>query len=499
MESSRRNALVFGVLAAAWLLILGWQVAEHSRVQDAAQAELIRKAKDISNTLGIVLRSQRRFGGIVSKDRLESALTALVRPGELNGIAMLNAQGEVVASSGTLTNFQSRAMAGAPEKWTDRSVTLMNLVDLGTSVDRDGGTTNATAVVVTPQDFFRRPEGDRPPPEMPPPSVTTTDAPPPPGQAPPDWRTRGDSRPRFTRPHWMSEEEFRATVQKQGVHSVAIELSSRAMHTAGLQDLWLRIVIVVLATVSVAGAVLARRNTLRTSDLQIRLIRAGELNTHLREMNLAAAGLAHETRNPLNIVKGMAQMISRSPEATAEIRKNSGAIVDHADRITAQLNEFINYSRPREVRRAAVPLNSAIQEVVHALGYDIEEKKIQVEMKGEALTIDADERQLRQALFNLLLNAIQALDTGGRIEVVVERRGAGEASIDIRDNGPGVPPERREEIFKPYVTSQKNGTGLGLAVVQQIVLAHGWKIECVPNQPKGAIFRFTHLTLANQA
>jgi signal transduction histidine kinase len=495
MESSRRNALVYVILAAAWLLILGWQIAEHSRVQAAAQAELVRKAKDISNTLGIVLRSQRRFGGIVSRDRLESALTALVRPGELNGIAMLNARGEVVASSGTLTNFQSKAMAGMPEKWSGHSVTLMNLVDLGTSMDRDGSTTNGTAVIVTPQDFFRRPDGDRPPAELPPPPAGAPSA-----QEPrPDWRSHGDNRSRFTRPYWMSEEEFRTTVQKQGVHSVAIELSVQSMHTAGLQDLWLRIVIVVLATVSVSGAVLARRNTIRTSDLQIRLVRAGELNTHLREMNLAAAGLAHETRNPLNIVKGMAQMISRSPEATSEIQRNSLAIIDQADHVTAQLNEFINYSRPREVRRTAVPLNAAVHEVVNALGYDLEEKKIQVEVKGEALTIDADERLLRQALFNLLMNAIQALDAGGRIEVAVARQGASEASIEIRDNGPGVPPERREEIFKPYFTSQKNGTGLGLAVVQQIVLAHGWKIECVPNQPKGAIFRFTHLNVAAQA
>ena len=61
---------------------------------------------------------------------------------------------------------------------------------------------------------------------------------------------------------------------------------------------------------------------------------------------------------------------------------------------------------------------------------------------------------------------------------------------------PGVPAEQRQEIFKPYFTTQKTGTGLGLAVVQQIVLAHGWEIECLPNNPKGAIFRITHLKVA---
>jgi signal transduction histidine kinase len=82
---------------------------------------------------------------------------------------------------------------------------------------------------------------------------------------------------------------------------------------------------------------------------------------------------------------------------------------------------------------------------------------------------------------------------------VAQRQDASEGSLEIRDNGPGVPPEHRVEIFKPYFTTQPKGTGLGLAVVQQIVLAHGWEIECLSNQPKGAIFRLTHLKLAVKA
>jgi two-component system sensor histidine kinase HydH len=95
-------------------------------------------------------------------------------------------------------------------------------------------------------------------------------------------------------------------------------------------------------------------------------------------------------------------------------------------------------------------------------------------------------------LFNLVLNAVQALDTGGEIQIVTGRKGA-EAFLEIRDNGHGVPLERRKEIFKPYFTTHQKGTGLGLAVVQQIVLAHGWEIECLDNEPKGAVFRVTHL------
>jgi two-component system sensor histidine kinase HydH len=226
------------------------------------------------------------------------------------------------------------------------------------------------------------------------------------------------------------------------------------------------------------------------------LVRTSEMNTHLKEMNLAAAGLAHETRNPLNIIRGLAQMISKQPSAIPEIQAKTRDIIDEADKVAAQLNEFINYSRPREVRRTKLALGQVVNEVVRALNYDQEEKKIKLQVKGEPLSIEADEQLLRQALFNLLLNAIQAVDGGGEIEIMAEKCNGSEAAIEVRDNGPGVPPERREEIFKPYFTTQTKGTGLGLAVVQQIVLAHGWDIQCLNNDPRGAVFRITHLKLA---
>jgi two-component system sensor histidine kinase HydH len=191
-------------------------------------------------------------------------------------------------------------------------------------------------------------------------------------------------------------------------------------------------------------------------------------------------------------------MISKRPDAPPEIRNKSREIIDETDKVTAQLNEFINYSRPRELRRSVLALNSVVTEVVRALNYDIEEKNIQVEIKGEMLSIEADEQLLRQVLFNLVLNATQAVGEGGEIQILAQRLSASEASIDVRDNGPGVPADRRTEIFKPYFTTQQKGTGLGLAIVQQIVLAHGWEIECLSNEPKGANFRITHLKVTGR-
>ena len=499
MESHRNRAWVYGLLFAAWALIFGWQVVEHSRVESAAKTELRNRAKDISTTVGIVLRSQRRFG-VISKERIEPALAGLVRPDELSAVALLNAAGDIVASAPTNSDLHVKATSRQPELWEADSVTIMNLVDLGSTVSRDTENTNPPIVVST-ENFTRSGETNRPPPdrEFRPPLTDGTNAA---GEIQSGTnRNRssrggdGDRRTRFGRPPWMSEAEFKTMIEKQGVHSFLIVLSTHTVRDATRRDLWLRFVIIAFTTLSVAGFGLAWRTILKTAELQIRLVRASEMNSHLKEMNLAAAGLAHETRNPLNIIRGLAQMISKHADTSAETRQRSVEIVNEADRVAAQLNEFINYSRPREVRRTPVQLNTVASEVVRALTYDIEEKKLSLQITGDALAIEADEQLLRQVVFNLLLNAVQAVGEHGQIEIRATKTGATEAMFEVCDNGPGVPPDQRVEIFKPYFTTTQKGTGLGLAVVQQICLAHGWEIRAEGNAPRGARFQITGMTI----
>jgi signal transduction histidine kinase len=294
----------------------------------------------------------------------------------------------------------------------------------------------------------------------------------------------------------MDPGEYESLLQKQGLHGCAVVMPTQSFRAASIQDLWLRWIIGVFAGVSVAGLGFAWRNVEKSSELQMRLLRASELNSHLREMNVAAAGLAHETRNPLNIIRGLAQMISKDANGSADVRQKTREITDEVDRVTAQLNEFINYSKPREIRRAPLALGSVIADVVRALQSDIEDKSVQLSRSDETLTVEADEQFLRQVLFNLLLNAIQAVDTNGEVRIVAKKSGPSEAFLEVRDNGPGVALEQRKDIFKPYFTTHQKGTGLGLAVVQQIVLAHGWEIECVPNENRGAIFRVSRMQLS---
>jgi signal transduction histidine kinase len=501
MDLIRRNLLVYGLLGAVWVLVFGWQVEEHLRVKEAARTDLRNRSKDIANTLSALIRGMRFRGGAIPSERLEPVLNELIhgrtneliKSSELISIALLDANNTPLFLAGRPIDPQREELLFRDgEHWGEHSVTLVNPIILDVT----------NAFIPPPLSGFTNRIGEAseasgrgPPPESP--GSQASNAPPPPPSGP-DSRPQ-EGRGRFGRPRWMlglDDKEIKSLIEKRTLHGLLLTLSTEGLEAAATSDLWLRTIIVLLATVAALGSGLAWRNLAKSSELQLRLVRASEMNTHLREMNLAAAGLAHETRNPLNIIRGLAQMISKQPGTAAEIQGKSREIIEEADKVAAQLNEFINYSRPREVHRARLALGSAVNEVVRALTYDLEEKKISLQVKGEQLSIEADEQLLRQALFNLLLNAIQAVDGSGEIQVVAEKRNATEAMLEVRDNGPGVPPDRRTEIFKPYFTTQKKGTGLGLAVVQQIVLAHGWEVECLGNEPQGAVFRITHLKLA---
>ena len=507
---NKQTRLVFGVLLAAWATIIAWQLVEHTRVKRAAKAALINRAKDISTTVGIVLRSQRH---VITKERLESALNSLVKPEELNAVAMMNASGDVVASAGTPIDSELKGLGPTGQHWGEQTVALMNLVDLGTNITFEAEP-GRTTIVMPRNELFNRAGTNRPaspgprpgPEEFAPPAITNdlgaADPRNMPSHAtgaearPPRPRGDRDGRPGFFRPFSMSEEEWKVTLAKKGIHSFIIVLSTQSMRATASHDFWLRIIISALASVSVVGLALAWTNLVKSGELEVRLVRAAELNARLREMSVAAAGLAHETKNPLNIIRGLAQIISKQQDASPEIRQKTRGIIEEADRVTGQVNEFINFSRPRQLRPGPVALSSAVAEVVRALGPDVEEKAMRLEVQEGMPIIEADEQQLRQALFNLLINAIQAAEQGGCIQIVCPKRNSSDAVLEIRDNGPGVPPEHRADVFKPYYTTNQKGTGLGLAVVQQIVLAHGWEIECLGNEPRGAIFRLSHLRLA---
>jgi signal transduction histidine kinase len=532
VKDLRKNLIVYLMLGLSWPAIVAWLVYEHNKVVDLAQQGLLNRARDKSDMIALLSRSGVRGFGFIRGDRLEEALTKLTEPGdashpnELLAVALLNANGDPIVVKG-----QSSLIGELPAqgwKWEQNKLTVVNPVDWGTSATlildsggegRPGGPggpggpdgRNGRPGPPPPPDETAAKSGDRP---------TTGSTP-----NPADERGgRGSARERGggpgpnrdrgpggrggrggdggggrggpmsgIRPFWMSEAQYKELIQKSGLHYFVLVLSTAKVAADSEQDYWLRTFIAGLALLSVGGLALGWRNLEKSTRLQMRLVRAHELNTHLQEMNLSAAGLAHETRNPLNIVRGLAQMISQHAALPGDIRERSLQITEEVDRVTVRLNEFINYSRPPEPRLGPANLAAIVRDVERTLESDTTEKGIAVELSGPELTVVADESLLRQVLFNLLLNATQAVGEGGRIAVSIAAAGRGEAVLSIEDNGPGVPENQREEIFRPYFTTNTHGSGLGLAVVKQIVLAHHWEIEYVRSGLGGAGFRVSGL------
>ena len=307
--------MIYGLLLGVWVLVVAWQVEEHVRVREAAKNDLRKRSEAIANTLGAVVRGLQ-FHGAVFRDRLEPVLGELTNgpaSGEVVSIEMLNATNGVMASAGRSIDYlQQPDILQAGEHWGLRTMTRVYPVE--------GAFLTNMLIVEVPTNFMRGgprgfPRREPRPGEMGTSNTNGSDTnavaaghfePPP----PPDDRSgpprEGEPRPPRL-PFWargLDEKQYEDMKATHELHGLLLTLSTQSLQAVVNDDLWLRCIIVFFAGISALGAGLAWRNTGHTADLQIRLVRASELNSHLREMNLAAAGLAHETRNPLNIIRG---------------------------------------------------------------------------------------------------------------------------------------------------------------------------------------------------
>ena len=214
---------------------------------------------------------------------------------------------------------------------------------------------------------------------------------------------------------------------------------------------------------------------------------------HLRELGQAAAGLAHETRNPLGLIRGWSQRLAAGIDSPDE-RRHAEAVVEECDRVTARINQFFAFAKPCTPSRRAVEPDAIVDELATLLEPDLEAKDVKLRRtttsRGRA--IDADPELLRQVLFNLLQNAIQFAPEHGTVDVEVSLHNGG-GRIEVADRGPGVEPDAVDAIFMPYYTTRSGGTGLGLAIVRRIAAAHGWRLEYRARPGGGAVFQL-HLT-----
>ncbi len=153
------------------------------------------------------------------------------------------------------------------------------------------------------------------------------------------------------------------------------------------------------------------------------------------------------------------------------------------------VQDFLDFARPPAPLRGSVDPAAVLREVLQLTRQLALKNGVVVSLDAASApaTVAGEEEQLKQAFLNLVLNALQAMPTGGTLDLTAASEG-GEVQLRFRDSGPGIPPELREKIFNPFFTTRREGTGLGLAITQRIVSAHGGRIEVTSNPGAGTTF-----------
>ena len=205
-----------------------------------------------------------------------------------------------------------------------------------------------------------------------------------------------------------------------------------------------------------------------------------------------AAAVAHEIRNPLGSISGSIQMLDQSERLDGAERKLLKIARREIERLSSLVSDFLTFARPRPPGEGEAELGPIVAETVEAFRARLDENAPDIRIQPGTFRARVDPDQFRQVLWNLLQNAAEAVDGTGRVEIELLSEGEW-VVLEVRDDGPGVPPEVRQRIFDPFFTTKEKGSGLGLAIVSRIAEAHGGRVAYLPGQARGSRFRVTFL------
>jgi signal transduction histidine kinase len=199
----------------------------------------------------------------------------------------------------------------------------------------------------------------------------------------------------------------------------------------------------------------------------------------LAALGQMSAGLAHEIRNPLGVIKGSAEMLHQKlGESNPLASELAGYISSETNRLSALVTRFLDFARPLHAEVAPAEITAALDRALHAVALTQKDGLVRWERQYEANlpVIPLDESLCEQAFVNLIQNAYDAMGgSGGTLRVKAARATNGSrdgVEVRIEDTGPGIPAELREQIFNPFVTTKKTGVGLGLSIVSRIIDGH---------------------------
>lgn len=240
----------------------------------------------------------------------------------------------------------------------------------------------------------------------------------------------------------------------------------------------------------------AKRSLTRIRRARTRLVARAKAAERLAELGTLTGGLAHEIKNPLSTVQLNLQLLQEDLDpnnpAYSRVVHRLATVSREATRLRDILDDFLRYAGKLELRRKDTDLNALLEELADFFTPQAQFSRVQLRLKPspQPLIVSVDPRLIKQAVLNLMINALQAMTHGGELILTASIVDSITpwAVIDVIDTGPGIPPEQAEKIFQAYYSTKKGGTGLGLAMARRIVEEHGGQIGVRSEPNKGSDF-----------
>ncbi len=231
--------------------------------------------------------------------------------------------------------------------------------------------------------------------------------------------------------------------------------------------------------------------TMRDAESVRRIENEIELSRRLTAIGRLTSGVAHEVKNPINAIVVHLELLREKMRAVdPDTRRHLDIIGREIHRLDRVVQTLVDFHRPVELRLSHFDLRRLAEEVVSLASPEAARQGVDVRTSfaREPLLVRADADLIKQALLNVVLNGVQAMSDGGMLDVMV-RRVEGAATIEVRDQGSGIPPEIRDKIFNLYFTTKRAGSGIGLAMSYRVMQLHNGALDFVTEMGRGTTFR----------